>query len=154
MTTGQLIREARKKAGMTQIELAQKLGIPFQSVSQWERDLRNPKHETLKRIAKALNVHILSLIDWDAIPAALPDAEVPSLEEIEEMERRELRPRLLSYYDELNFEGQQKAVERLAELTEIPRYRAETTPQSSIDSTDGKDTTTPQDGPERPQEGG
>ncbi len=65
MTTGQLIRAARKKTGITQTELAQKLNIPFQSVSQWERDLRNPKYETIKRIAAALNVEWTELVPED-----------------------------------------------------------------------------------------
>ena len=55
MTTGQRIKAARKRAQMTQAELAEKLNIPFQSVSQWERDIRNPKYETLRKIADALN---------------------------------------------------------------------------------------------------
>lgn len=64
MTTGQRIRAARKAANMTQAELAQKLGIPFQSISQWERDIRNPKKETLIRIADALGVSISDLCDF------------------------------------------------------------------------------------------
>lgn len=55
MTTGERIKAARKKAGMTQAELAAKLDVPFQSISQWERDIRNPKHETIEKIAHALN---------------------------------------------------------------------------------------------------
>ena len=68
MTTGQRIKVARKKAGMTQAELAQKLGIPFQSVSQWERDLRNPKIETLQRIAAALGVSLDDLLELRPLP--------------------------------------------------------------------------------------
>lgn len=55
MTTGERIKAARKKAGMTQAELAAKLDVPFQSISQWERDVRNPKNETIEKIARALN---------------------------------------------------------------------------------------------------
>lgn len=62
MTTGQLIKRARKKAGLTQLELAQKLDVPFQSVSQWERDLRNPKPETIEKIANAIGVDYMELI--------------------------------------------------------------------------------------------
>ena len=62
MTTGQLIKIARKNAGITQSELAQRLNIPFQSVSQWERDLRNPKYETICRIAAALDVEFADLV--------------------------------------------------------------------------------------------
>ena len=62
MTYGQRIKTARKKAGMTQTELAKKLGIPYQSIGQWEKDQRNPKLETLQRIADALGVHVLDLL--------------------------------------------------------------------------------------------
>ena len=56
MTIGQRIKDARKKAGMTQAELASKLDIPPQSIGQWERGERRPKLETLDRIAAALGV--------------------------------------------------------------------------------------------------
>ena len=61
MTIGQRIKAARKKAGMTQKELAKKLDIPYQSIGQWENDQRNPKIETLQRISNALGVHIFDL---------------------------------------------------------------------------------------------
>ena len=57
MTTGQRIKEARKKAGLTQKELAAKLGIAYQTLAQWENDLRNPKRETLQKIASALGIN-------------------------------------------------------------------------------------------------
>lgn len=56
ITTGDVIRAARKNAGMTQAELAEKLGISYVGVSQWKNDLRKPKIETLRKIAKALNI--------------------------------------------------------------------------------------------------
>ncbi|MEY8233803.1 helix-turn-helix transcriptional regulator [Oscillospiraceae bacterium 50-16] len=62
MTTGQLIKAARKKAGMTQTELAQKLNIPFQSISQWERDIRKPKMDNLQKMADYFGVSVNSLI--------------------------------------------------------------------------------------------
>ena len=39
---GKYIKTARIKAGLTQVELAQKLGIPYQSIGQWERGKRKP----------------------------------------------------------------------------------------------------------------
>lgn len=62
MTTGERIKLARKEAGLTQKELGKRLGITYQTVAQWENDLRNPKYDTLKRIADALNIHIFDLI--------------------------------------------------------------------------------------------
>lgn len=70
MTTGQLIKAARKQAGLTQMELAEKLGIPYQSVGQWERDVRNPKYESLRRIADALNTSVSYLLGQDGARVA------------------------------------------------------------------------------------
>lgn len=63
MTTGQRIKAARKNRGFTQAKLAEKLGIPYQSIGQWERDIRNPKFRTLMRIADALDVPVEDLTD-------------------------------------------------------------------------------------------
>ncbi len=61
-TAGQRIRAARNRAGLTQADLASRLGIPYQSIGQWERDVRNPKYETLQRIADALGTPLSSLL--------------------------------------------------------------------------------------------
>lgn len=62
MTTGELIKKARKEAGLTQLQLAERLGIPYQSIGQWERNVRNPKYDTLKKIANALNTEWTELV--------------------------------------------------------------------------------------------
>lgn len=62
MTTGQLIQQARKSAGLSQKQLGEKLGLSASMIGQWENDLRNPKYETIKRIASALNVGWRELI--------------------------------------------------------------------------------------------
>ena len=73
MTIGERIRAARKSAGMTQAELAEKLGIPYQSIGQWENGIRNPKQETLRRIAAALHTTTTELmgITWQDAPSVL-----------------------------------------------------------------------------------
>ena len=68
MTTGELIKSARKSAHITQKKLGEKLGVAYQTVAQWENDLRNPKLDTLQRIAAALDIPVTELIDdWNAI---------------------------------------------------------------------------------------
>lgn len=62
MTVGERIKAARKKAGMTQKELADKLGIPYQGISQYERGVRNPKIDTLEKIADSLGVTLEELL--------------------------------------------------------------------------------------------
>lgn len=54
MTTGDRIKAARKRAGLTQKELGERVGRSFQAIAQWENNLRNPKYETLELLATAL----------------------------------------------------------------------------------------------------
>lgn len=54
MSLGKAIQTARKKVGMTQVELGEAIGVSGSMIGQWENDLRNPKPETIGRIANAL----------------------------------------------------------------------------------------------------
>lgn len=65
----------------------------------------------------------------------------------------EFHTRMNTAFHELNFSGKQEAAKRVEELTEIPRYRAETAPQSPPAFTEGQDTTPPPDAPETPSNG-
>ena len=56
MTTGEKIRHYREEAGMTQKELADKLGFVYQRIWQYENGTRNAKLSLLIKIAEALNV--------------------------------------------------------------------------------------------------
>lgn len=56
MTVGERIREYRKKSGLTQKELGEKLGVSNVHIGQYERGLRNPRLPQLKKIADALNI--------------------------------------------------------------------------------------------------
>ena len=62
MTSGQRIKAARKAAGLTQQELADRLHVSFVNISQYENDKRNPKLETLRKIAAAIGVPDYELI--------------------------------------------------------------------------------------------
>lgn len=55
MSIGSFLQYARKKSGLTQRQLAERLKISPVGVAQWEKDKRNPKADTMKRIALALN---------------------------------------------------------------------------------------------------
>ena len=50
------ITVARMAAGMTQARLAQAIGVKPQQVGNWERGMRNPKIDALKRMADAWDV--------------------------------------------------------------------------------------------------
>lgn len=65
MTTGELIKRARQNAKITQKDLAEKVGVSYQMIQAWENNRRNPKAETLKKIAAALNVQWFELYSDD-----------------------------------------------------------------------------------------
>lgn len=56
------IARARIAAGMTQGELAEKVGCLSREVSRWERGGRTPRIDTLKKIAAALGCAMDDLI--------------------------------------------------------------------------------------------
>ena len=267
MTTGQRIKAARKKAGMTQAALAEKLGISYVNISQLEKDQRNPKLETLQRIANALGTSISNLLppdnywededgightepqvvehegplqraevversatpeELEALLAKLQDGKplllspdklaklkatpkeqvAAALEKAEQEEqghivhisapysrlrgmsperREQLKAekdravryehslgvshlasdilgqlnapqrRIATALGKLNEEGQEKAAERVEELTEIPRYQAQEPPAAPAQDTpapqEGTDTTSPSEALQEPPEG-
>lgn len=61
-TFGSMIAELRKKQGMTQAELAEKLGITDKAVSKWERDLSFPDINTIPKLAEIYNVTVDELM--------------------------------------------------------------------------------------------
>jgi transcriptional regulator with XRE-family HTH domain len=45
-----LVKETRKRLGLTQVQFAQVLGVAFQSVNRWERGKTKPLPIVLKQI--------------------------------------------------------------------------------------------------------
>ena len=63
MELGKKIRQLRFKAGLTQEQLAEKLGIGAQSVSKWENAVAMPDITTLPLLAEIFGVSIDDLFD-------------------------------------------------------------------------------------------
>ena len=71
-TLGMMIAELRKAKGMTQLELAEKMGITDKAVSKWERDLSYPDISSLPFLAEILGVTV------DDLMQIKKEAEKPS----------------------------------------------------------------------------
>lgn len=136
MDIGERLKEARKKSGLTQKQLAERLNVTYVNIAQWENGRRNPKIETLRRIAAALNMSLPELIDSPPARTSTPESraafeEKASLEPgaLDKMSARRDWPidqqRLVNAFDKLNDKGREKAIERTEELAEHPRYRKE-----------------------------
>ncbi len=186
MKTGDAIKKARTDVGITQAELARRLGITPQTVSQYERGCINPKKETIQKFATALGVDYYTLDsesftadklsptfalykrmigfierqiasgkitlqdvqeEWDkaiqkqlkanreiseaelrnAVPLYSEDDLRRLIEKVnwasDEAARAEEEKKLLEKFRRLNKTGKKVAVERVEELTQIPKYQ-------------------------------
>ncbi len=68
MTMGEKIRQARKDVGMTQKELADALGVSESFISQYETGKREPKRQTLIKLASALKLSSPAYFFFDPVP--------------------------------------------------------------------------------------
>ena len=65
MNLGNNLFQARKKAGLSQEMVAEKLGVSRQTISKWETDETIPDIYQSKKMAKLYNLTLDELIDFD-----------------------------------------------------------------------------------------
>ena len=58
MSTATIIRNARKRAGLTQVDLANRLGKSQSEIGRWERGDVKPSFETLNRVVRACGLSL------------------------------------------------------------------------------------------------
>ncbi|OUP72343.1 transcriptional regulator [Erysipelatoclostridium sp. An173] len=61
-TFGNIIVSLRKEKGMTQLELAEKMGVTDKAVSKWERDLSFPDVSSIPKLAEIFEVSVDDLM--------------------------------------------------------------------------------------------
>lgn len=71
MDLGKKIRAHRDELGLTQAELADKLGLTYSSVSQWESGRATPRTPILRQLADLFNTTVADLMGEDAAEAAI-----------------------------------------------------------------------------------
>lgn len=127
-TIGERLKSLRKEQGMSQKTLGELLGVSQQMITQYETGKRTPKLDTIKNIAKVLDVSVNNL---------LADGEYEFIENLKEKlndERYEYlkNSRKPEYYESLLFDsfsklntaGKKKSIEQVELLTKIPEYIA------------------------------
>ena len=69
VTFAENLKNIRKERGFSQKEIAEKLGVSQPNYAQYETGKRNPKFETVKKIAAALGIDVYNpLITGDMTP--------------------------------------------------------------------------------------
>lgn len=65
--TGAVIAESRKKQGLTQRQLAEKLHVSDRTISKWERGAGYPDISMLTPLASELDISVLSLLEGEYV---------------------------------------------------------------------------------------
>jgi transcriptional regulator with XRE-family HTH domain len=105
---GQRIVYHRKKAGISQKNLAAIAGVTSSALSYYEKDKREPSVQIIKNLSKALNITGDTLLGLEPYPDLIAQ------------NRDEYT--LLHTFRTMNSLGQKKALENISDLSEVPRY--------------------------------
>ena len=62
MEFSERLKKLRKDAGLTQVDVAEKLGISQPAYASWERGIKKPTQDNLVKIAQVLNVSVDYLV--------------------------------------------------------------------------------------------
>jgi transcriptional regulator with XRE-family HTH domain len=103
-TFGDRLAGAREAAGLSQEELAQRLGVRLTTLQNWEEDLAEPRGNRLQMLAGMLNVSLRWLLTAEGDGLEDPDATPPRLAiEVEEAlaELQQLRAGAIALADKL-----------------------------------------------------
>ncbi len=65
-TLGMMIASLRKENGMTQLDLAEKMGVTDKAVSKWERDLSYPDINSIPKLAEIFGISLDDLMQIKA----------------------------------------------------------------------------------------
>lgn len=96
---GGFVLTCRKDLGLSQSELAQKLGVTAKAISRWERGVGFPDIRLLEPLADALNITLIELMQSKRMEPSLPaeraismvSDSVASIEEQKERTRKQKR---------------------------------------------------------------
>ena len=124
---GSKIKELREREMLSQQELATKLQVSRSVVCRAEKNNENMSLDRIIRYAKALGVDV-SELTTNPLPKRAFDEYMEyhkDLEALQDEQDQDADIKILQCLKKLNSEGQQEAVKRVEELTEIKRYRNE-----------------------------
>ena len=154
MTTAEQIDALIKERGLSRRQLAIDAEIPPSSLQPAIERNKNIPFQMLEKIVSTLGISIFEVLG-DEERKLFVEAEAGTISDYFKQgykftSREKLLVRLFHL---LNEEGQDATIERVEELTEIPKYQREKPKDTPTTPTDGKDAPQSESPSEGPQEG-
>ena len=102
-TFGDRLAGAREAEGMSQSELARRLGVKLKTLKAWEDDLSEPRANKLQMLSGVLGVSLIWLLTGEGDGVDEPDAEPVLTPEVRDilLEIRGLKTQLTTQVDRL-----------------------------------------------------
>ena len=124
------LKELRLHAGYTQQEVADALGVTKSTISKYEKGLRGLNPDHIEILSQLYGIEPLYLITGKTLSELEHNDEVRISQQLESEQKywesillTDAVVQLMPLLDRLNDEGIQKAIERVEELTQIPKYQ-------------------------------
>lgn len=77
MNIGNRLKIYRNACSLTQGEVADKLGVTRQAISNWERGQSIPDLEMLQKISRLYNIKLEKLLEEDTVDTSSSSKDVP-----------------------------------------------------------------------------
>jgi len=125
------LKKLRLELGYTQQQVADFLGVTKATISKYENGQRKLNTDHVEKLGLLYNVEPLYILcgitsaEWEKKTQERVDSSMQKEREYwESALLTDTAKEIISFLDLLNEDGQSKALERVAELTEIPKYQA------------------------------
>ena len=102
-TFGDRLTGAREQSGMSQSQLAKRLGVKLKTLKSWENDLSEPRANKLSMMAGMLNVSLLWLLSGEGTGPDAPEEAAELSPDVSELltEIRDIRSQVVRSADRL-----------------------------------------------------
>lgn len=124
MNIGEIIKNRRKELGLSAEEVADMIGASPATIYRYESNyITKMGIDKLTPIANALRVSEAYLMGWTTDPNWRPASDILPASSGSSLQLTDREEHLVISFRGLNEDGREKAIERVEELLDVPRYR-------------------------------
>lgn len=123
MSFASRLRQAREQAGLTQLDLAEKLGVTKSAIGNYENGVSSPKWDVLLKIFDVLHVEPNFLYQDSFSLNTQTETQNSASPAPPWISLTPRQSALLSAFDELNEEGQDKVITYAQDLNRTGYYK-------------------------------